>query len=49
VFLTPAGRALRSPVEQAWMAADERLTGAASLEQLATLQTIIGRLTLPSD
>jgi hypothetical protein len=31
------------------MAADERLTGAASLEQLATLQTIIGRLTLPSD
>jgi DNA-binding MarR family transcriptional regulator len=47
VFLTPEGRALRRPVEQAWRAADERLTGRASHEQLATLQAIIDGLIAP--
>jgi DNA-binding MarR family transcriptional regulator len=47
VFLTPAGRALRVPVEQAWHAADEQLTGRADHEQLAALQSIIGRLSDP--
>jgi len=44
VFLTAAGRALRHPVEQAWRAADERLTGQAGQEQLAALQLIVGLL-----
>jgi MarR family transcriptional regulator, organic hydroperoxide resistance regulator len=48
VFLTPAGRALRQPVEQAWQAADLRLQGGAGHEQLTALQAIVGRLT-PSD
>jgi DNA-binding MarR family transcriptional regulator len=47
VFLTPEGRALRRPVEQAWRAADEKLTGRASHEQLAALQTVIDRLSEP--
>jgi MarR family transcriptional regulator, organic hydroperoxide resistance regulator len=44
VFLTPAGRALRQPVEQAWRAADQRLRGHAGPEQLIALQAIIGDL-----
>ena len=44
VFLTPAGRALRLPVERAWRAADQRLTGHTSQEQLTALAAIIGRL-----
>ena len=44
VFLTPAGRALRLPVERAWRAADRRLTGHTSQEQLTALAAIIGRL-----
>jgi DNA-binding MarR family transcriptional regulator len=44
VFLTPAGRALRLPVERAWRAADRRLTGDTSQEQLTALAAIIGRL-----
>jgi DNA-binding MarR family transcriptional regulator len=48
VFLTPAGRALRQPVEQAWQAADLRLQGLAGDEQLTALQTtIIGHLSDP--
>jgi DNA-binding MarR family transcriptional regulator len=44
VFLTPAGRALRQPVEQAWRAADLRLRGQADPEQLAALRAVIRRL-----
>jgi DNA-binding MarR family transcriptional regulator len=44
VFLTPAGRALRQPVEQAWRAADQRLQGEAGSEQLTALRAIISRL-----
>jgi MarR family transcriptional regulator, organic hydroperoxide resistance regulator len=42
VFLTPAGRALRQPVEQAWRAADLRLQGRDGHAQPTALQTIIG-------
>jgi DNA-binding MarR family transcriptional regulator len=46
-FLTPEGRALRRPVEQAWLNADQRLWGHASREQLIALQEMIRRLTDP--
>jgi hypothetical protein len=49
VFLTPAGRALRQPVEQAWRAADLRLRGQADPEQLTALRAIIGRLGGPGE
>lgn len=49
VFLTPAGRALRQPVEQAWQAADQRLRGQAGPEQLIALQTIIDGLSHPDE
>jgi MarR family transcriptional regulator, organic hydroperoxide resistance regulator len=44
VFLTPAGRALRQPVEQAWQAADLSLQGRGGNGQPTALQTIIGHL-----
>jgi MarR family transcriptional regulator, organic hydroperoxide resistance regulator len=49
VFLTPAGRALRQPVEQAWRAADLRLRRQADPEQLTALRAIIGRLGDPDE
>ena len=49
VFLPPAGRALRQPVEQAWRAADLRLRGQAGPEQIIALQTIIERLGSPHE
>ena len=49
VFLTPAGRALRRPVEQAWRAADLRLRGQADPEQLTALRAIIGQLGDPGE
>lgn len=47
VYLTPAGRALRIPIEQAWRVADEELAGRAGDEQLAALQSVIARLSDP--
>jgi DNA-binding MarR family transcriptional regulator len=49
VFLTPAGRALRQPVEQAWRAADHRLRGRADPDQLTALQAVIRRLSEPDE
>jgi MarR family transcriptional regulator, organic hydroperoxide resistance regulator len=49
VYLTPTGRALRQPVEQAWRVADQRLRGHADDEQLIALQAIIRRVSDPDD
>lgn len=45
VHLTPAGRALRQPVEQAWRTADRRVTRRIGAADKAELQRILSRLT----
>ena len=45
IHLTPAGRELRVPVEQAWAEVDEHMLDQLSHEQQASLAQILSRLT----